>query len=110
MVERPDIGGFWPQKGTRIHEKSEQQFSHEVFFHVEYRRSEIDQQARFDATRPEISEELGDMLGQHVPYGLQFNYELVLNEQIRKKLTRQRAILIVYTQGMLLEHFGAPFS
>ena len=51
---------------------------------------------------PEVTKDLGGVFIHQLADSLQFDDQLVFNEQVCKKVTEQRSILIVNGQQMLL--------
>jgi hypothetical protein len=104
-TEAAGIGHKKARKGT----KSDQDIRHEIFLHRENRGTEVDEQTGFHPAGTEITQQLGDVLISNCTDRLQFNNQLIFQEKIGGKIAEQRAILVVYTQGMLLLHFNALF-
>src|SRR5471032_1516020 len=59
-------------------QKSDRSFGHEVFFHMENRGAEIDEQAGFDAAGFQVAKKLGNVLVGDSARSLQLNAELDL--------------------------------
>jgi hypothetical protein len=84
--------------------------AHQVFFDVENRGAEIDEQASLYASGSEIPEQLGHMFVHDVSDGLQLHNELAVDEEIGGKLAQQGAVLIKNIQWVLLDDLHALLS
>jgi hypothetical protein len=83
---------------------------HKVFFDVKLWGPEIDKEPGFDASRFQIAKQLGDVLVYDTASGFQLHDELILNEKIREKFAKQRAVLVIDVKRMLLENLQTVFA
>jgi hypothetical protein len=77
-------------------------FRQNELFHVENRRSEVDQQGMLFARCPQVAQNLGDMLAGNRLGGFEFDDQLTFDQKIHEKLAKKRAVLVVNIDRMLL--------
>jgi hypothetical protein len=103
--------GNSPQKSQKYQKrKTKQVNSVDEFSDLKSGRAEIDQQALPDASCFEVAQRLGTILIRETLAGFQFGDQLVLNEQIGEKTSKQYAVLIEHLQWTLLRDLEALFA